>query len=61
NFQQPVDEGVLNQKEKDKNQSLEEGRRNKEEGRRKEEEGRGKNWILNQTSTNFQQPVDEGV
>ncbi|MDY7007104.1 MAG: PEP-utilizing enzyme, partial [Cyanobacteriota bacterium] len=61
NFQQPVDEGVLNQKEKDKNQSLEEGRRNKEEGRRKEEEGREKKLILNQTSSNFQQPVDEGV
>ncbi|NEO53822.1 MAG: PEP-utilizing protein [Okeania sp. SIO3B5] len=59
NFKQPVDDRVLNLKEKDKNQSLEEGRGKKEEGRRKEEEGRGKKWIVTQTSTNFKQPVDD--
>ncbi|NEN90997.1 MAG: PEP-utilizing protein [Okeania sp. SIO3H1] len=58
NFKHPVDDGVLNLKEKDKNQSLEEGRGKKEEGRRKEEEERGKKWIVTQTSTNFKHPVD---
>ncbi|WP_293069924.1 glycerol-3-phosphate acyltransferase [Okeania sp. SIO2B3] len=61
NFKHPVDDGVLNLKEKDKNQSLEEGRGKKEEGRRKEEEERGKKWIVTQTSTNFKHPVDDGV
>ncbi|GFZ94716.1 glycerol-3-phosphate acyltransferase [Okeania sp. KiyG1] len=59
NFKQPVDDEVLNQKEKDKNQSLEEGRGKKQEGRRKEEEARGKKLIVTQNSTNFKQPVDD--
>ncbi|NEP81490.1 MAG: hypothetical protein F6K39_26990, partial [Okeania sp. SIO3B3] len=61
NFKHPVDDGVLNLKEKDKNQSLEEGRGKKEEGRRKEEEGKGKKLIVTQTSTNLKYPVDDEV
>nr|WP_293153140.1 PEP-utilizing enzyme [Okeania sp. SIO2C9] len=59
NFKHPVDDRLLNPKEQDKNQSLEEGRGKKEEARRKEEEGRGKKWIVTQTSTNFKHPVDD--
>ncbi len=38
---------------------VEEGRRKKEEVRSKREEGRGKKWMVTQTSTNFQHPVDD--